>query len=419
MFYIVPSPIELIIGQVHKPLTEDTDAYAYFNAVANNSPSTERWTEGYIFDEKVPASDWNWTFGQVTKLLFRIRKDVYSSCNEMMNFIKTEFPDAGFTNTDDVNDSMSGTNHQLNDTVRTVVYKDRKVIAGSQQDIPSQYKSPLGSVASSNANGKVSVDQTTGVMTANGLGDVATVGSIVNPNGATTIAAILANIMNVMYPVGSIYTTTALSTPAQVAAKFGGTWEAYGQGRVLVGAGKGNDGVTEKTFTSGATGGLYSVVLASSQIPAHDHNIVIDNNGNHSHTVTIDSAGSHTHGPGTYRITGTYTATQLTYDGGGTHVSGAFYDGGYGSNAGTEDARGSSRIIGFDAHGPNYVGYTYTPSNWTGSCGSSGAHYHTNTVTTDGLHAHNATVNDSGKTRGGSHTNEQPYVVVYMYRRTA
>ena len=33
-----------------------------------------------------------------------------------------------------------------------------------------------------------------------------------------------------MYPVGSIYLSTSLTTASAVATKLGGTWEAYGQG---------------------------------------------------------------------------------------------------------------------------------------------------------------------------------------------
>ena len=38
-----------------------------------------------------------------------------------------------------------------------------------------------------------------------------------------------------LYPVGSIYMSATLSTPEQVQAVFGGTWEAWGSGKVPVG----------------------------------------------------------------------------------------------------------------------------------------------------------------------------------------
>ena len=38
-----------------------------------------------------------------------------------------------------------------------------------------------------------------------------------------------------IYPVGSIYMSATLSTPAQVATALGGTWVAWGSGKVPVG----------------------------------------------------------------------------------------------------------------------------------------------------------------------------------------
>ena len=72
MYNVSIPPIKITIGSSTIELKNDSDAYAYLNAVANNSPSTERWRKGYQFDEKVPASEWNWTFGQMTRLMFRI-----------------------------------------------------------------------------------------------------------------------------------------------------------------------------------------------------------------------------------------------------------------------------------------------------------------------------------------------------------
>lgn len=370
MYNIPIPPIEIRIGDVVKQLVNDTDAYAYLNSVANNSPSTARWSNGYLFDEKVPASEWNWTFGQMTRLMFRMRKDLYSSCNEMMNFIKDKIPGAIFTDTDDINPELDGTNHQLLDAIDRAIYNDRIIVAGTQGTNPDTHQSPLGSVTTSNAPGKVSVDST-GVMTANGLGDVTAVGSIVNPNGLTTIAAILANIINVMYPVGTIYTSTTLSTAAQVAAKFGGTWEAYGQGRVLIGAGNGTDpNGTTQSFTAGNTGGYYSINLTASQLPAHYH------------------------GRGNINIAGVFGASQLTHHDAGVTATGPFYNAGNGSEPGTTDAGGTSKRIGFDASRDTAFTTTRTDGGYTAQAGGSAI-------------------------SGAAHENKQPYVVVYMYRRTA
>lgn len=59
-------------------------------------------------------------------------------------------------------------------------------------------------------------------------------------------------ILNMIYPVGSIFMSASLSTPSQVASTIGGTWAAWGAGRVPVGMG--NNGITNYT-TVEATGG--------------------------------------------------------------------------------------------------------------------------------------------------------------------
>lgn len=370
MYNVSIPPIKITIGSSTIELKNDSDAYAYLNAVANNSPSTERWRKGYQFDEKVPASEWNWTFGQMTRLMFRMRYDLYSATQEMMHFIKDKIPDASFDDTDDVDMTQDNANHQLKDAVDISIFTDRKIIAGTQEDNPAEYKSPLGSVTTSNASGKVAVDPNTGVMTVNGMGDVAGVGNIVNPNALTSLTAILANIMNVIYPVGTIYTSTTLSTAAQVAAKFGGTWEAYGQGRVLVGAGQATVNGVTRTFTAGATGGYYLINLTAAQLAPHYH------------------------GRGTQNITGKWSASESgAFHDKDARGEGAVYLTGEQWYKGADDSADKSPVFGFDASrswvGRSDGGYVSQDTNdWT-ACSSAG------------------------------HENTQPYVVVYMYRRTA
>jgi hypothetical protein len=73
--------------------------------------------------------------------------------------------------------------------------------------------------------------------------------------------------LRAMYPVGTIYTNTTVST--NPATLFGfGTWSAYGAGRVLVS--KAESG----TFaTAGATGGAETHTLTTAQMPVHSHNL--------------------------------------------------------------------------------------------------------------------------------------------------
>jgi microcystin-dependent protein len=90
-----------------------------------------------------------------------------------------------------------------------------------------------------------------------------------------------------IYPVGSIYMSTASANPGTLFANT--TWAAFGEGRVLIGAGTGNDGTDSVAFTAGNTGGLYNVTLTDTQIPDHYHHGV-RNTGETTSGVFLQSA---------------------------------------------------------------------------------------------------------------------------------
>ena len=74
-------------------------------------------------------------------------------------------------------------------------------------------------------------------------------------------------ILEMFYPVGSIYMSATLSTASQVQNQFGGTWVAWGSGQVPVGV---DTSQTEFNAVE-KTGGSKTVTLEVSQIPAHNH----------------------------------------------------------------------------------------------------------------------------------------------------
>ena len=80
----------------------------------------------------------------------------------------------------------------------------------------------------------------------------------------------LKNRIKESYPVGSIYMSVRNVNPAQF---FGGTWVAWGSGRVVVGMG-GNYRVVE------GTGGSESEQLKANQLPNHTHSDKIQVDGN-------------------------------------------------------------------------------------------------------------------------------------------
>ena len=71
------------------------------------------------------------------------------------------------------------------------------------------------------------------------------------------------------FPVGAVYITYNNNNPGNF---IGGTWVQFGQGRVLMGQGTGNDGSTSKSFTFGGdTGGTYK--------NTHNHYTLYSNDG--------------------------------------------------------------------------------------------------------------------------------------------
>ena len=94
----------------------------------------------------------------------------------------------------------------------------------------------------------------------------------------TEFVTTAANALNAAaYPIGSIFTTTVAyaDSDAVVAAIGGTTWAAFGEGRVLIGAGSTADSQpTPETvaFTAGNEGGEFNHTLTEAEMPAHTHN---------------------------------------------------------------------------------------------------------------------------------------------------
>ena len=91
--------------------------------------------------------------------------------------------------------------------------------------------------------------------------------SNISNSGSSNIT--MEQILNLVYPVGSIYISESSTSPASL---FGGTWESYGQGRTLIGAGTGTDSNSvQKTFAANSTGGEYDHTLTTNEMPSHNH----------------------------------------------------------------------------------------------------------------------------------------------------
>lgn len=78
------------------------------------------------------------------------------------------------------------------------------------------------------------------------------------------------NLINRTYPVGSIYLSVLPTNPTEF---FGGTWEAFGQGKVLVGV---DDSDTDFN-TVEKTGGEKTHVLTLAEMANHGHSQAVVN----------------------------------------------------------------------------------------------------------------------------------------------
>lgn len=81
----------------------------------------------------------------------------------------------------------------------------------------------------------------------------------------------LNNYWKTIYPVGSIFISVSSTNPKTL---FGGTWVAWGSGRVPVGVNANDNDFN----TVEKTGGEKKHILTVSEIPSHSHNIKIGNN---------------------------------------------------------------------------------------------------------------------------------------------
>ena len=120
-----------------------------------------------------------------------------------------------------------------------------------------------------------------------------------------TVKNLLSGLLDLFYPIGTIYETTSsdLDTVDKVNAHFGGTWEFYGAGRVLVAK-----SMDTEFDTIGKTGGEKTHTLTIAEMPSHSHNYNLPN----------PSAPAYMTGGGAYNVRIIdFTSTATTNTGGG------------------------------------------------------------------------------------------------------
>ena len=94
--------------------------------------------------------------------------------------------------------------------------------------------------------------------------------AVYEDDGVTSLDSVVvrkSELLDLVYPVGSIFMSATLSTTAAVATALGGTWVAWGSGRVPVGV----DTSDSDFDTVEETGGEKTHTLTVAEMPSHRH----------------------------------------------------------------------------------------------------------------------------------------------------
>lgn len=170
-------------------------------------------------------------------------------------------------------------------------------------------------------------------------------------------------LLNAMHPVGSIYLSM---NPTNPKAFFGGTWVELPAGHVLLGQGIAKSGIS---YRVGDTGGAETHTLTTAELPSH------------SHTGSIDYTD----------LSGDFRARSNTFYG-----------------------KGQDSILGFGVTTAGHFSVRQSGLRSEGNADDNRTEYicHFNGNHTHGLH-----INGTGE--GHAHSIMQPYLVTYMWQRTA
>ena len=179
-------------------------------------------------------------------------------------------------------------------------------------------------------------------------------------------------ILNEAYPINSVYISYSNTNPGTL---FGGTWENIGSGKVLRGISSGE---------AGKTGGSSTVTLSTANLPAHTHTYDKVNANTGSHTLTIAEMPNHNH-------TGLFVGNSAT----------AFS---FWVQPGTIPFFDLSSLY-------NASGYSVANSISTAYTGEGQGHTHPISTTS-------TNTGSAGSTNPTAISVQDPYITVYMWRRT-
>lgn len=194
-----------------------------------------------------------------------------------------------------------------------------------------------------------------------------TVNSIeVTGQGNNNIAIDYKSILNLVYPVGSIYISVNEVNPTSL---FGGSWISFGKGKTLIGV----DSEQIEFNTVEKIGGSKTHTLTVNEMPVHNHT---QSSHTHNFTGTSASSGSHRHNTQGHWLV-------------------------------PSNSTGNVRCLSYE-----YI--STDPSRSDNPIRNDGAHTHTVTGT---ITSSTPNINSAGSSE--THNNLQPYITVYMWKRVS
>lgn len=193
------------------------------------------------------------------------------------------------------------------------------------------------------------------------------------------------------FPVGAVYMSTTSANPSTFWT--GTTWQAFATGKTIIGI-----DTSDTEFNSvNKTGGSKEVVLTVPNLPAHNHTV-----GDNTHSHTENAVGDHSH---TLNDHSHYIAPHQHGTSWGEHNATGYW--------GNWPGKNFKGAYGLD--NDNNMFLTSPVDQWTNGAGAvgmsgSGAHSHTiNAIT------HSHTLSNTGSNT--AHSNLQPYIVTYIWKR--
>ena len=193
------------------------------------------------------------------------------------------------------------------------------------------------------------------------------------------------------FPVGAIYMSTTSANPSTFWT--GTTWQAFATGKTIIGI-----DTSDTDFNSvNKTGGSKEVVLTVPNLPIHNHTV-----GDNTHTHSMNGVGDHSH------VLNDHNHYLPPHQ----HVIPWGDEG----RLGPWGTYGGKNLFGSSIVDTNNLWYYTSPvDQWTNGAGAvgmsgSGAHSHTINATT-----HSHTLSNTGSNT--AHSNLQPYIVTYIWKR--